>query len=116
MNIETENLRIKKRLDLIQNSLKMADVVAGPNIKVVKNKKKLSSEKIIAQEVQQVYPKAVEVGRTMKNNGGIEDILTLNITQIEYTLYGAVKELIDNIDVIENEVEEIDTIFNITTQ
>ncbi len=49
MNIETENLRIKKRLDLIQNSLKMADVVAGPNIKVVKNKKKLSSEKIIAQ-------------------------------------------------------------------
>ena len=70
----------------------------------------------IAQEVQQVYPKAVEVGRTMKNNGGIEDILTLNITQIEYTLYGAVKELIDNIDVIENEVEEIDTIFNITTQ
>jgi len=70
----------------------------------------------IAQEVQQVHPKAVEVGRTMKNNGGIEDILTLNITQIEYTLYGAVKELIDNIDVIENEVEEIDTIFNITTQ
>ena len=70
----------------------------------------------IAQEVQQVYPKAVEVGRTMKNNGEIEDILTLNITQIEYTLYGAVKELIDNIDVIENEVEEIDTIFNITTQ
>ena len=70
----------------------------------------------IAQEVQQVYPKAVEVGRTMKNNGEIEDILTLNITQIEYTLYGAVKELIDNIDVIENEVAEIDTIFNITTQ
>jgi hypothetical protein len=49
MKIETENLRIKKRLDLIQNSLKMADVRAGPNIKIIKQKKKSLSEKIIAE-------------------------------------------------------------------
>jgi hypothetical protein len=49
MNIETENLRIKKRLDLIQNSLKMADVRAGQNIKIIKQKRKSLSEKIIAE-------------------------------------------------------------------
>jgi hypothetical protein len=57
----------------------------------------------IAQEVQQVYPKAVEVGRmTLDNNQGINDLLTLNTTQIKYTLYGAVKNLIERVENIES--------------
>jgi hypothetical protein len=62
----------------------------------------------IAQEVQEVYPKAVEVGRmTLDNNQGINDLLTLNTTQIKYTLYGAVKNLIERVENIESRVEQI---------
>jgi hypothetical protein len=62
----------------------------------------------IAQEVQQVYPKAVEVGRmTLDNNQEINDLLTLNTTQIKYTLYGAVKNLIERVENIESRVEQL---------
>ena len=63
----------------------------------------------IAQEVQQVYPKAVEVGKIILNtNEAISDILTLNTTQIDYTLYGAVKNLIEKIEGIDNDLENIE--------
>ena len=63
----------------------------------------------IAQEVQQVYPKAVEVGKIILNtNEAIDDILTLNTTQIDYTLYGAVKNLIEKIEDIDNDLENIE--------
>jgi len=63
----------------------------------------------IAQEVQQVYPKAVEVGKIILNtNEAISDILTLNTTQIDYTLYGAVKNLIEKIEDIDNDLENIE--------
>jgi len=67
----------------------------------------------IAQEVREVYPKAVEVGKMILNtNEAIDDILTLNTTQIDYTLYGAVKNLIEKIDNIDIELENLDS--NIT--
>jgi len=63
----------------------------------------------IAQEVQQVYPKAVEIGKMILNtNEAIDDILTLNTTQIDYTLYGAVKNLIEKIEGIDNDLENIE--------
>jgi len=68
----------------------------------------------IAQEVQTVYPKAVEVNKITLNTGDtsdssnkIENILTLNTTQIKYTLYGAVKKLIEKIEDIEMRVEKL---------
>ncbi len=67
----------------------------------------------IAQEVQTVYPKAVEVNNITLNTGytsdvgTIENILTLNTTQIKYTLYGAVKKLIEKIEDIEMRVEKL---------
>ena len=63
----------------------------------------------IAQEVQQVYPKAVEVGKMILNtNETIDDLLSLNTTQIDYTLYGAVKNLIEKIEDIDNELGNIE--------
>jgi hypothetical protein len=66
----------------------------------------------VAQEVQTVYPKAVEVSKMSLNacdtNGEIENILTLNTTQIDYTLYGAVKNLIEKIDNLEDELTYIE--------
>ena len=62
----------------------------------------------IAQEVQQVYPKAVEVNRMISNNNdGIDNILSLNTTQIKYTLYGAVKNLIEKVENIESKVNNL---------
>jgi hypothetical protein len=69
----------------------------------------------IAQEVQAVYPKAVEVGKMSINAGNagdtndiIENILTLNTTQIDYTLYGAVKNLIEKVENLEDELQYIE--------
>ena len=59
----------------------------------------------IAQEVREVYPKAVEVNMIQDKNGEIPDLLSLNITQIKYTLYGAVKNLLERIDTLEKKLE-----------
>jgi len=57
----------------------------------------------IAQEVQEVYPKAVIV----KPDERIEELLTLNTTQIKYTLYGAVKSLIEKVENLEMRVDKL---------
>jgi hypothetical protein len=68
----------------------------------------------IAQEVQQVYPKAVEVSKMILNlEERIDDLLTLNITQIDYTLYGAVKSLIEKMENIKIKMEQIKTAYDI---
>ena len=59
----------------------------------------------IAQEVRNFFPKAVEVNMIQDNNGIIPDLLTLNITQIKYTLYGAVKYLLEKIEKLERNLE-----------
>jgi len=70
----------------------------------------------IAQEVQQIYPKAVEVSRMIMNlEEQIDDLLTLNTTQIDYTLYGSVKCLIQKLENIKIKMEQIKTVYNITT-
>ena len=69
----------------------------------------------IAQEVQQVYPKAVEVSKMILNlEEKIDDLLTLNTTQIDYTLYGAVKGLIHKMENIKTKMEQIKATSNIT--
>jgi hypothetical protein len=56
----------------------------------------------IAQEVQNVYPKAVEANQI--NNSEIEGLLTLDTTQIDYSLYGAVKYLIEKVEYYEKKL------------
>jgi alpha-tubulin suppressor-like RCC1 family protein len=58
----------------------------------------------IAQEVQNVYPKAVEVNMIRDKTGEIPDLLSLNTTQIKYTLYGAVKHLLEKIEILEKKL------------
>jgi hypothetical protein len=62
----------------------------------------------IAQEVQNVYPKAVEVNKIQDKTGEIPDLLILNTTQIKYTLYGAVKHLLEKIEILEKKLEKKD--------
>jgi hypothetical protein len=61
----------------------------------------------IAQEVQKIYPKAVEANKIIDKNNLIPDLLTLNTTQIDYTLFGAVKELINKVENIGKKLENI---------
>jgi hypothetical protein len=56
----------------------------------------------IAQEVQNIYPKAVEANQI--NNSEIEGLLTLDTTQIDYSLYGAVKYLIEKVEYYEKKL------------
>ena len=72
----------------------------------VVNTNDLNQLGFIAQEVQSVYPKAVEVNMIKDKNGVIPDLLSLNTTQIDYTLYGAVKELINKVGILEQKLEE----------
>jgi hypothetical protein len=48
----------------------------------------------IAQEVQDIFPKAVSSYTFDNNDVSIPDLLSIDITQINYSLYGAVKKLI----------------------
>jgi len=41
------------------------------------------------------------------NDGRGEDLLTLNTTQIKYTLYGAVKSLIEKVENLEMRVDKL---------
>jgi hypothetical protein len=56
----------------------------------------------IAQEIQKVYPKAVEANQI--NNSDIDGLLSLDTTQIDYSLYGAVKYLIEKVEYYEKKL------------
>ena len=49
----------------------------------------------IAQEVNEIFPKAVFSNEYINGNMNIPDMLSIDISQINYTLYGAVKKLMD---------------------
>jgi hypothetical protein len=60
----------------------------------------------IAQEVQSVYPKAIEVNKIQDKTGEFPDLLSLNTTQIKYTLYGAFKHLIEKVETLEEKLKK----------
>jgi hypothetical protein len=74
----------------------------------------------IAQEVKDIFPKAISTQEFYNENLSISDMLSIDVTQINYSLYGAVKKLIE----IDNNKEmrikmieyllDIDTASNIT--
>ena len=49
----------------------------------------------IAQEVREIFPNAVTEGEYNNERIRIEDMLSIDVTQINYTLYGAVKGLME---------------------
>jgi hypothetical protein len=67
----------------------------------------------IAQEVEDVFPKAVSTQPFYNNSLSISDLLSIDISQINYSLYGSVKKLIDMYNDIEKRVEALEKILNI---
>ena len=69
----------------------------------------------IAQEVEQIFPKAVE----KRNIHGYEDCRTLNTDQIIASMYGCAKQIINNYNndenkllLINNKIQQIETFLN----
>jgi hypothetical protein len=67
----------------------------------------------IAQEVQEIFPKAVSAEQFYNNNLCIPDLLTIDIAQINYSLYGAVKKLIEIDNNKEARLKKLEYLLNI---
>jgi len=67
----------------------------------------------IAQEVEDIFPKAISTQQFYNNSLSISDLLSIDISQINYTLYGSVKKLINMYNDIEKRVEVLEKILNI---
>jgi hypothetical protein len=67
----------------------------------------------IAQEVQDIFPKAVSSQQFYNDNLSISDMLSIDTTQINYSLYGTVKKLIEMYNDIEKQIDIFENILNI---
>jgi len=74
----------------------------------------------IAQEVYEVFPKSISSQGYYSDTLNIPDLLSIDVSQINYTLYGAVKKLIEInnekdtcLKKLNNELKTIETILNI---
>ena len=75
----------------------------------------------IAQEVADIFPKSISSQEYYSNTLNIPDLLSIDITQINYSLYGAVKKLIEiNIEkdiriiTLNNRIKILKNLLNIT--
>jgi hypothetical protein len=75
----------------------------------------------IAQEVSELFPKSISSQEYYSNTLNIPDLLSIDITQINYSLYGAVKKLIEiNIEkdiriiTLNNRIKILKNLLNIT--
>jgi hypothetical protein len=67
----------------------------------------------IAQEVQDIFPKAVSSQEFHNDNLSIPDMLSIDITQINYSLYGAVKKLIEMYNYKKERLNKLKFLLNI---
>jgi hypothetical protein len=67
----------------------------------------------IAQEVQGIFPKAVSAENFYNDNLSIPDLLTIDITQINYSLYGTVKKLMEMYNEKRERLKKIKYLLNI---
>jgi len=69
----------------------------------------------IAQEVKDIFPKAISTQEFYNDNLSISDMLSIDITQINYSLYGAVKKLIEIDNNKEMRIKMIEYLLDIDT-
>ena len=66
----------------------------------------------IAQEVNEIFPKSVSTQTLYNNNLSMSDLLSIDITQINYTLFGSVKRLIELLNDKIKRLENLENIIN----
>ncbi len=67
----------------------------------------------IAQEVKKYFPKAINKNKERLGDKEIPDLLTINVDQINLTLYGAVKQLIKIVEKQNKRIKTLETLLNI---
>jgi hypothetical protein len=67
----------------------------------------------IAQEVNEIFPKSISSQTLYNESLSISDLLSIDITQINYTLFGSVKRLIELINNKIQRLERLENILNI---
>jgi hypothetical protein len=67
----------------------------------------------IAQEVYDIFPKAISTNGYYSDTLSIPDLLSIDVTQINYSLYGAVKKLIEINNNKELRLKKLESILNI---
>ena len=108
-----ENIE-KASYDKCYDNINKLELYRFNYIKELKNiNKDLKQLGYIAQEVQDIFPKAVSAQKFNNENLSIPDMLSIDITQINYSLYGAVKKLIEMYNDIENNINILENILNI---
>ena len=86
----------KASYDKCYDNINKLDLYRFSYIKELNNiNKDLKQLGYIAQEVKNIFPKAVSTQEFHNDNLSISDMLSIDITQINYSLYGAVKKLIE---------------------
>jgi hypothetical protein len=69
----------------------------------------------IAQDVEDIFPKAVSTQPFYNNSLSIPDLLSIDISQINYSLYGTVKKLIEIDKNKEARIKKMEYLLNIDT-
>ena len=115
----TSDKRIKENIekasyDTCYDNINKLDLYRFNYIKDFNNiNKDLRQLGYIAQEVQGIFPKAVSTEQFNNNNLSVPDLLTIDITQINYSLYGTVKKLMEMYNDIENQISIVENLLNI---
>jgi hypothetical protein len=97
----TSDIRIKENIerasyDICYDNINKLDLYRFNYINGFNNvNRDLRQLGFIAQEVKDIFPKAVSSQSFNNNDVSISDLLSIDITQINYSLYGAVKKLIE---------------------
>jgi hypothetical protein len=115
----TSDRRIKENIekasyDMCYDNISRLDLYRFNYIKELNNiNKDLRQLGYIAQEVQGIFPKAVSADNFYNDNLSIPDLLTIDITQINYSLYGAVKKLMEMYNEKRERLKKIKYLLNI---
>jgi hypothetical protein len=67
----------------------------------------------IAQDIYDIFPKAISTYNFTNDNLSIPNLLSIDITQINYSLYGAVKKLIEINNEKEKQIKRLELLLNI---
>ena len=115
----TSDRRIKENIekasyDMCYDNISRLDLYRFNYIKELNNiNKDLRQLGYIAQEVQGIFPKAVSAEQFYNENLSIPDLLTIDITQINYSLYGTVKKLMEMYNEKKERLKKIKYLLNI---
>ena len=67
----------------------------------------------IAQEVRDIFPKAITAREYKGEFMSLEDMLSIDLSQINYTLYGTVKRLMEKGEVVERRIERMERMLEV---